>query len=111
MDEPTPRVVMRAEVGAESPLWDERGEMVWLDSLGLPPDLQHALTKWADVAWQGDDEVIDAEGRRLHGRVVQPSCPPRSSGTTTEDPVRTCCYGVSSTMSVPSTMSACPTMS
>ena len=49
--------------------------MVWLDSLLLPPDLQHALTRWAEVGWEGDDEEVDAEGRRLYKQVVQALAP------------------------------------
>ena len=65
------RLVMRAETGAESPFWDEDGAMVWLDTLPLPPDLQDALTRWADQGWEGDDEAVTAEGRRLYAQVVE----------------------------------------
>ncbi len=71
MDEPSGRLVMRAEIGPESPLWDERGVMVWLDSLPLPRELQDALASWAEVGWEGDDERSDEEGRRLYLQVVE----------------------------------------
>ena len=65
------RLVMRAEIGAESPFWDEDGVMVWLDSLPLPANLQDALTRWADKGWEGDDDAIAGEGRRLYAEVVE----------------------------------------
>jgi hypothetical protein len=69
------RLVMRPELGAESPIWDEQGVMVWLDSLPLPPELQHRLTKWAEVGWEGDDDAVNAEGRRLYAEVVHALAP------------------------------------
>ncbi len=70
MDEPLERLVMRAEIGAESNV-DERGVMVSLDSLPLRRELQAALTSWAEVGWEGDDARIDEEGRRLYLQVVE----------------------------------------
>jgi len=65
------RLVMRAEIGAESPLWDEEGDMVSLASLPLGSELQDALTKWADVGWEDPNQAdTKAEGRRLYERVV-----------------------------------------
>ncbi len=52
-------------------MWDEHGVMVWLDSLPLPAALQVALASWAEVGWEGDDERIDEEGRRLYLQVVE----------------------------------------
>ena len=49
--------------------------MVWLDSLPLPHELQRALASWAEVGWEGDDEGIDEEGRRLYLRVVEALSP------------------------------------
>ncbi len=70
MEDPVRRVLFRAEAGAESPLWDEQGAMVWLDMLPLPPDLHDALARWANVGWEGGDEAVDEEGRRLYLQVV-----------------------------------------
>ena len=64
-------LVMRAEIGAESPLWDAAGDLVWLDSLPLPPQLQEELAEWADIAWERSDPAILREGKRLYGEVVQ----------------------------------------
>ena len=70
MDNGPRRLVMRAEYGAESPLWDEDGAMAWLDSLPLPSELQEALAQWAAKGWEAEDEAVTAEGRRLYARVV-----------------------------------------
>ena len=64
-------LVMRAEVGAESPLWDEKGDLVWLDSLPLSPQLQEELADWADIAWERWDEAVQAQGKRLYGEVAR----------------------------------------
>ena len=70
MEMPIGRLVMLAEVGAESPLWDASGDMVSLETLPLSVDLRAALTRWADVGWEGDDDQLHDEGRRLHLQVV-----------------------------------------
>jgi hypothetical protein len=57
-------LTFRPELGAESPLWDSRGHMVWLDSLPLPQPLQAHLAAWAAEASDLDDG-LSREGRRL----------------------------------------------
>ncbi len=68
MEEPVRRVVFRAEVGAESPLWDEQGAMIWLDMLPLPPDLQDASrggrTLAGKVATKPSTKRVDASTSR-----------------------------------------------
>lgn len=59
------RLMMRAEIGAESPLWTDRGEMVWLEELPLEPVLRRELQEWNDLAWNSPDRVIQARGRTL----------------------------------------------
>ena len=64
------RLTMRAEVGAESPLWTERGHMVWLDQLPISEDLQHALGRWAEQVLLTAPEPWQAEGDALYAQVV-----------------------------------------
>jgi hypothetical protein len=69
------RLLFRAEVGAESPLWDERGAMVSLDVLALPRDLRDALATWANVGWERGGEAGHEEGRRLYVQVADALVP------------------------------------
>ncbi len=65
------RLMMRPEVGAESPLWTVSGDMVGLDGLPLDPALRARLQAWADVAWEQDDPVLYAEGQALLREVAR----------------------------------------
>jgi len=64
------RLRMRAEVGAESPLWTERGHMVWLDQLPISQDLRDALGHWAEQVFLGDVAPWQSKGEALHARLV-----------------------------------------
>jgi len=65
-DAATDVLLFRPEAGAESPLWNEQGQMVWLDQLPLPQPLRDHLSAWAFDAFQTDDEEgLAGEGRRL----------------------------------------------
>jgi hypothetical protein len=60
------RLFFRAEDGAESPICNERGHMVWLEQLPLPEPLRAHLSAWAFDAFQTDDDGgLAGEGRRL----------------------------------------------
>lgn len=68
------RLRMRAEVGAESPLWTESGTLVDLDQLPLSPELQDALGLWADQLWEHlHDPSAEwrSRGKALHASLVQ----------------------------------------
>lgn len=57
---------MYADWGAESPIWDQHGDMVWLDSLPIDAELRQSLESWAakyDEMWDEDD--WNEEGKRL----------------------------------------------
>ena len=62
---------MRPEVGAESPLWTARGEMVELHTLPLEPALRRRLEQWAERAWEGNDESDRSVGRQLFEDVTR----------------------------------------
>lgn len=64
------RLRMRAAVGAESPLWTERGEMVWLDELPISEELQQALGRWAERVLLQPMDQWEAEGDALHARLL-----------------------------------------
>jgi hypothetical protein len=75
---------MRAEVGAESPIWTEQGEMVWLDQLPVGPELRDALVRWANDAWH---HPSSAEGEALHAQLREELGPPtRWNSTSRETP-------------------------
>ena len=77
LDEPDTelkRLRMRAEVGAESPLWTETGTLVDLDQLPLSSELSDALGRWADDYWDNmhDPRVLwDRRGDALYLRLVE----------------------------------------
>jgi hypothetical protein len=64
------RLVMRPEIDAESPLWNEQGHMVWLD-LPLGSELRRRLGDWADLACESDDDDVMAEGRALYAELTR----------------------------------------
>ena len=59
------RLLMRSEVGAESPVWSTNGGPVMLEDLHLSANLRESLEGWALVAWESDDSDLRAEGLRL----------------------------------------------
>ncbi len=68
------RLRMRAEVGAESPLWTEQGDLAFVDMLPIDAELQEALGVWADQVWdnlQGPSAEWRDAGKALHLRLVQ----------------------------------------
>jgi hypothetical protein len=63
-------LVFRPGIGAESPIWDNAGAMVWLDQLPLPVPLQAHLAAWAFSATTVDDDNgLSGEARRLYRQV------------------------------------------
>jgi len=59
------RLLFRAEAGADSPLWTDRGHLLDPASLGLPADLTEQLQAWVAVAEYSDDHEVVARGRQL----------------------------------------------
>lgn len=62
---------MRAEIGAESPLWDAEGQMVELDQLPLEPTLRKQLGQWANVAWETGEMAVQERGLELLNQLRQ----------------------------------------
>ena len=56
---------MFADYGAESPLWDERGTMVWLDQLPLSEGLRQDLSVWASRADKAQWDEVNEWGRGI----------------------------------------------
>jgi len=64
-----PALWFYADYGAESPFWNDRREMVWLETLSLSEELQEALENWANrAADEWDDPKIIEEGDELFQR-------------------------------------------
>lgn len=59
------RLKMRAEVGAESPFWTERGEMVFLEDLAFDDELRDRLNRWAENAAWEPNEASQILGKAL----------------------------------------------
>ena len=67
---------MRAEIGAEHPLWTEDGILLDDELLPLPDDLRRRVRTWAEELWNLDDDTPEAEawdGKAvaLHQEVVE----------------------------------------
>ena len=65
------QLVMRPEIGAESPLWNDRGHMVWLAQLPLEPELRRRLEDWANRAGESDCDAVTVEGRVLYADLTR----------------------------------------
>jgi hypothetical protein len=76
--EPPPlrRVLMRAEIGAETPFWTCHGTLVNEDALPLSEGLRQRLRSWVDALYEADDDTPaarrwDEEGLTLYEEVCQ----------------------------------------
>jgi hypothetical protein len=75
MSDGTRRLVIRAGIGAESPIWDEEGVMGLAGQPAAPVEPETGPDEVGGGCWEGDDEVVDAEGRRLYREVVDALAP------------------------------------
>lgn len=66
---PFPVLLFRPEVGAESPLWEPSGSMVWLHTLGVPPSLVAECEAWAREAADDDTPELTRKGVELFNRL------------------------------------------
>ena len=66
---PFPVLLFRPEVGAESPLWDASGFMVWLEAVGIPVALADECEAWARQAVDDDTPELTRKGFELFNRL------------------------------------------
>lgn len=65
------RMYFRVELGAESPLWDEEQDMVWIDTLSLPPQLVKQIH---DLIWRANEECFTGsseDARSVYSQLVE----------------------------------------